>query len=43
MYIMLYTKLLSRYWEAIRASSAAPGYYEELRIDNLLHQVCINN
>lgn len=26
-------------WEAIRASSAAPGYYEEFKLENMVHQV----
>lgn len=26
-------------WEAIRASSAAPGYYTEFQLDDLTHQV----
>jgi len=26
-------------WEAIRASSAAPGYYEEFKLGNMVHQV----
>ena len=28
-----------RLWEAVRASSAAPGYYEEMTLDGLVHQV----
>ena len=28
-----------RLWEAIRASSAAPGYYEEFPLDDYIHQV----
>jgi hypothetical protein len=28
-------------WEAIRASSAAPGYYEECKLGDYVHQVCI--
>ena len=27
-------------WEAIRASSAAPGYYEECELGDWIHQVC---
>ena len=26
-------------WEAIRASSAAPGYYEEFKLDGYIFQV----
>ncbi|KAG8179373.1 hypothetical protein JTE90_012071 [Oedothorax gibbosus] len=35
-----------RMWEAVRASGAAPGYFEELRLDDYLHQdggIMINN
>lgn len=28
-----------RVWEAIRASSAAPGYYEECKLGDFIHQV----
>jgi calcium-independent phospholipase A2-gamma len=27
-------------WEAVKASSAAPGYFEECKMDELVHQVC---
>ena len=27
------------FWQAVRASSAAPGYYEEYKIDEWIHQV----
>lgn len=28
-------------WEAVRASSAAPGYFEEFKHDNNIHQVSL--
>jgi calcium-independent phospholipase A2-gamma len=28
-----------RLWQAVRASSAAPGYYEEMKLDGYVHQV----
>lgn len=27
-------------WQAIRATSAAPGYFQEFKLGNDLHQVC---
>lgn len=26
-------------WQALQASAAAPGYFEEVLLDNLVHQV----
>lgn len=31
-----------RLWEALRASSAAPGYFEEFKLDDYVFQVRIN-
>lgn len=28
-------------WEAMRASTAAPGFFSEFRLDGDVHQVCI--
>ena len=28
-----------KFWEAVRASTAAPGFFEEMMLDNDIHQV----
>ena len=31
----------AKIWEAVMASTAAPGYFEEVKLGSYVHQVCV--